>query len=504
MLSKWERCRDVAAGQDAVHDAGEKYLPKLKAQEPDDYKSYKKRATFYNATWRTIAGLAGMVFRKPPRVEVPESARELLKDVNAAGQPFQMLLQSVTEETLKLGRVAVLVDYPEAPKGLTLADARLLKLRPVMQTYTAFSLINWRMGTVNNEWVLVQAVLEEGEWVPDDEFTGKEEKRWRVLDLVDAPADADGPAGKRYRQRVFKLDGSQATGKNAAKKFSQVGKDIYPKMGNKPLGHIPLVIMGTDDISKDVDEPPLIDLVDLNLSHYRTSADLEHGCHFTACPTLFLAGFKPERDAAGNAKKVYVGSETAIVASDPEAKAEYVEFSGSGLNALEKNLDRKEQQMAVLGARMLEPQKKAPESSDSRAINRKGEESALSSVAQTLSLGMTLALKWFCEWADADPKPALVELNREFYAQPMSPQMLTALLSGWQQGAPGLSDQGLFAQLKAGEIVAHDADLEDEQARIADRQRQLAEDQARAQAEFFAQQGGLPGGEPGGQGGAAA
>jgi hypothetical protein len=44
---------------------------------------------------------------------------------------------------------------------------------------------------------------------------------------------------------------------------------------------------------------------------------------------------------------------------------------------------------------------------------------------------------------------------------------LTALLSGWQMGAPGLSDQGLFDILQKREVVMPDVTLEDEQERIA-------------------------------------
>lgn len=481
MLPKWKRCRDVAAGQDAVHAGSTTYLPKLKAQENDDYNSYVARAGFYNATWRTISGLVGMLFRKPPKIEVPEEIRPLLEDVNGQGQPFQLLLQMVSEEALKCGRLAVLVDYPEAPPNISMADAIALNLRPTMHVYSTFSVINWRMGQVNNQTVLTMAVLKETEWVPTDEYTGRDEDRWRVLDLVDMPLPGTAAVGKRYRQRVYKLKGDQkAAQATNVVQFEQVGTDVYPTMPNgMPLDYIPLVIMGTDDVSDDVDEPPLIDLVDLNLSHYRTMADYEHGCHFTALPTLFLAGFKKDNPN----DKVYVGSETAIVSTSPDAHGEYIEFSGAGLGALERNLERKEKQMAILGARMLEPQQRQVEAADTAAIHRKGEESTLSSIAQALSLGMTKALKWFCSWAGVmDTEGVLVELNRNFFPKPMTPAMLSALLAGWQQGAPGLSDQGLFEQLQEGEIVREDVTLEEEQARIAERQREQLAQQIESQA----------------------
>ena len=60
----------------------------------------------------------------------------------------------------------------------------------------------------------------------------------------------------------------------------------------------------------------------------------------------------------------------------------------------------------------------------------------LSSIAQALSLGMTAALRLFTEWAGADPSAVLIEINRNFYPAPMTAQMLTALLAGWQLRPP--------------------------------------------------------------------
>ena len=40
MLPKWQRMRDVVAGQDSVHAAGTKYLPRLKDQTDEDYSAY--------------------------------------------------------------------------------------------------------------------------------------------------------------------------------------------------------------------------------------------------------------------------------------------------------------------------------------------------------------------------------------------------------------------------------------------------------------------------------
>jgi len=441
MESVWKRCEDVACGQDAVHAAGEVYLPKLKDQTPEDYKAYLLRATFYNAGWRTIAGLIGMLFRKPPVVEVPAGIEDYLDDVTMSGIPLHVFVQEIAEECLIAGRCGLLVDYPQANvTGATVADAQSLGLRPTMQLYEALSIINWRVTRVNNQSVLSLVVLTESAVTLKDEFTEEAEIHYRVLDLFNG----------QYRQRVFRVEHDKDI----------LLEEFTPLMNGKPLDYIPFVFFGSDDLTPEVDEPPLIDLINTNLAHYRTTADYEHGCHFTGLPTAVVSGYTPITDG----EKLYIGSQAAWVFPDPGAKASFLEFTGQGLQSLEKNLESKEQQMAVLGARMLEALKRGVESAQTASIHRVGEESVLAAIAQVISMGVTKALGWFAEWANADGEVKF-ELNRDFYPAPMDYNMLTSLIAGWQQGA--YSYDTLFDNLKAGEVVGVDATAEEEQAKIA-------------------------------------
>ena len=71
-LVAWLRAREVIAGEDAVKAAGERYLPKIDSQTEDEYSAYKERASFFNATARTVDGLLGLTFRREPTVKFPD------------------------------------------------------------------------------------------------------------------------------------------------------------------------------------------------------------------------------------------------------------------------------------------------------------------------------------------------------------------------------------------------------------------------------------------------
>ena len=444
--AKWKRCRDAVEGQDAIHEGGVAYLPRLKGEDDADYTARTKRSDFFNGTWRTINGLGGMIFRKPPVVDVPNGIAPYLDDINLAGKDLDGIASEVIEDLLAVGRIGLLVDHPTAPENvstITVATAARMGLRPTIQLYRAESIINWKHTRVSNAWALSMVVLKECEAIPDGEFVQKDEDRYRVLDLDE---------GGRYRQRLFMVvDG----------KDIQIGGDIYPLMNGQPLDYIPFAIVGVEGKGADIDAPPLVDLVNSNLALYQINSDYRHGLHFTGLPTAVVSGYVPEK--AG--EKLYIGSASAWVFPDPAARAAYLEFTGQGLGALKEAIADKKQEMAVLGARMIADESMSVEKTlGATQIKRAGENGVLGAIALSASKAITWALEIFAEWGGHAGEVSY-ELNRDFTPTEMSPQQLTALMAAWQQG--GLSEADLFVLLKRGDLIAHDKTLEEHQEQVA-------------------------------------
>src|ERR1035437_4708570 len=107
----WSIARDVDSGQQAMHEAGTKYIPMFRDEKPADYLARIKRSTFFNATARTKLGLKGMIFRQPPKVDVPSGIKSYLDDVTMAGQSMHQLAESMTDEEILIGRTGLLVDH---------------------------------------------------------------------------------------------------------------------------------------------------------------------------------------------------------------------------------------------------------------------------------------------------------------------------------------------------------------------------------------------------------
>lgn len=432
-LPLWRKCRDVAQGQEAVHKRGEAYLPRLEGQGDDDYRAYLGRALFYNATQRTIDGLRGLMFRKPPLVTAPSGLGDLVDDLTGFGEPLQAVAETIAGEVLTVGRMGLLVDFPAAaPDVVTRAEAEAGGRRPFWALYGTEDIVNWRIGRVAGRASLTRVVLSEN---GDGEEGGA---RLRVLEI-----DDDGI----YRQRLYVR---AAEGPDAGR-WSLAG-EIEPVMDGEPLTRIPFVFFGSRSARADVGKPPLLDLVNVNLSHYRTTADLEHGAHYTGLPTPVVSGQR-----LGDDEALAIGAGEAWVLESKDARAYYLEFRGEGLGVLERLLDRKEGQMAALGARMLAPEKRAAETAETAGLRRMGENSALAAMAQSLSLGLTRALAFTRDWAGLGGDVS-VEINRDYLPRPMDAQALTALVEAWQKGALGFTD--LHRNLVRGEVIAPDRDAE--------------------------------------------
>ena len=437
---QWERCEHAAEGQDEVHKNGIKYLPRLSGQTDLEYKSYRQRALFYNATQRTIDGLTGLLFIKPPVLEYPDGMEPLVADATMSGVNLHQFAEMVAEEVVMIGRAGVLVDHPPRLSALTVAQAQAVGMRPYMRLYDAESIINWRSERIDGVDRLVLVVLEEEYKIFKDEFEYKCEKQWRVLDLT-----TEG-----YRQRVMR--------KNDHGEF-YVEQELYPQADGLPLATIPFEFFGVRDNTPCVDKPPLLDLVDVNLSHYRTTADYEHGLHFTGLPTPVVTGFYSDDQSA----QLRIGSGTAWLLPDPAAKAFYLEFSGQGLGELREALKAKESMMATLGARILAPEKRQVETAQTAAIHRAGENSVLASIAQSISIGLTHCLEWAANWQGIDGD-IVIKLNSNYLPNSMTSEDVKALVTSWQAGA--ISHETLFSNLVKGEIIASDVQFEDEKERI--------------------------------------
>lgn len=429
----WTKCRDCFKGEESVKNENQAYLPYLSGQESSEYLSYKERALFLSVLKRTIQGLIGASMRKTPIIEVPSGMEQHLEDCDLMGTSIKEVIQNTLQELLITGRHILVVD-------------RMENSRTYITSYNSESLINWRVY----QNIPIMAVFAEELDVSTDGYDHEMKTQYRVYDFIEGDAI-------RVRIALEELpeDGS---GDNES-----VFKTVYetiPTMQGEAIKQMPVFCINSNGVGFDsATTPPLLDLANLSLSHYRSSADLENGRHFTALPQPWITGVDPDDYRNG----IKVGGDTAWIIPSEAAKLGYLEFSGQGLGSLENALAEKEQMMGIAGARLLET-KKGVESAEVSRIRQNIETSVLSSIVVNLQNGIEKALKYMASWEGMNPDEVRVELNMDFVDVRIPHQEIIALVQSYQMG--GISMDTLLHNLKQGEVIPSDVSIDEEREKI--------------------------------------
>ena len=436
-LDLWIKCRDCYKGEEAVKEKNQRYLPFLTMQASDDYYNYKSRAIFLNVMRRTIHGLVGAALRKTPIVKVPAKMESYLEDMDLHGMSFTELTQKLLTDILVTGRICVVVDRSE-------------NSRCYSTCYSAESNINWRY----EKNIPIMSVFAEEVDITENGFSHELTQQYRVYDF-----DENGSLRVRVAMQGLPKEGDELNSDDDENTF-EIIHEVYPSYRGESLKELPVfafnsVGMGMDNLAP----PPLIDLANISLSHYRTSADLENGRHFTSLPQAWITGVDADEFRHG----LHVGGSTAWILPNENTKLGYLEFSGQGLGSLENALKEKEAMMAVVGARLLES-KKGVESAETSSIRQNIETSVLSHIAVTLQNGLNKILKYMARWEGLNENEVHVELNMDFVDVRIPHQEIIALVQAYQMG--GISMDTLLYNLKQGEVIPNDVSIDDEREKI--------------------------------------
>jgi len=370
-----------------------------------------------------------------------------------ANEGIDDLAHTCVREVLTIGRAGVYVDAGEDDGA-----------EPYITIYVGENILNWRYDTIDGRRKLTIVVLQEIYEESVDGFQLKRFRRYRVLRL--GGEEGNEAAGLTYFVETY-IHERGDDGNELEDSFVSEGQVVPTMRGGATLDHIPFSFVSVGGTASEVSSPPLLDLCNVILSDYRNSADLEHGLHFAALPTPYVIG-----DDSDDKPVRKIGSSTAWEISNDRAQVGYLEFSGKGLGAISDMRADKRKQMAVLGARMLEEQKRASEAAETLRLRQSGEQSALANVSMACSQVMTLALQWHYMWTNpghtlADPRVQAIsyDLNKDFAIGTIDAQTINALFMLLQSGA--VSWDTFFYNLSQGEIIPAGVTSDEERALIA-------------------------------------
>ena len=415
----WSLIRDCLDGQDAVKEAGIKYLPMPNPtdQSPENiarYEAYKTRGVFVNMVGRTLGGMVGTAFSKPPIATLPEGLMSLYENIDGGAVSMDQQARQVLSDALSVGRCGLLTDYPTTKGAVTRDKINSGEVRPVIQFYFAEDVINWRYTVTNSLRLLTLLVLRESYEVDGDEFKRDTAVQYRVLRLANGAAST-----QVYRDGATGLQPISAP------------VPILQHDG-KPFAYIPFEFVGSRNNDGGIDESPMRALSDLNIAHYRNSCDFEQMVFILGSPTTVIAGLSQSWVDEVLKGKVVMGSTSALLLPEG-ATAEYLQVNESQL-ALTA-MEHKEKLAISIGAKLVNEgavQRTAKEAT----MDDASEQSTLLSAVVNVNAAYKRSLESAALFAGiALTEDAGYELNTDFEIMQLDQASLAARVKMWTDGA---------------------------------------------------------------------
>lgn len=390
---------------DAYNGNVKHYVERLQMQSRSDYEAYVNRACYYNVTKRTTDALIGAMLRKPHTTS--------LDNINVSdGMTFETFMAYILRDIFLTSRVGILVDFDED------------KQQPYMVPYDNAAIINW-----GDDFVILREVYYKVD--PDDKYKKEIKEQFRELTLIDGVYHV-----RIWRQGVL-LSSTQET-------LWEIAEQHIPTNRGVPLNYIPFVFVNDKDTTDECRKPTMLNLAQVNVSHFRTIADIEQCAHFLALPQPYISGDFQD----SNMTNVSLGG-SQLWRLEEGSSVGYLEYNGAGINSLQAIADRKEAQMANLGSRLIT--KSGVESAEALRLRTVGESSTLVSMINALEQGLKIAVGMYGAWMGMEPSTIEFDMNRDFDNVLASSQDVAT----WIQLLTGghISQETFLQRLYQGEII---------------------------------------------------
>jgi hypothetical protein len=430
----WIKIRDTVDGERALKEEREVYLPSFPAMDKGEYNSYLDRASFYNFTARTIKAVLGRLLTGAPTLDgFPDKLMPELAHISYQAESFETFYKRIAREIVTMGRIGVLIDMPATATPTP---------SPYFASYTAENILDWQFEESTLHEVpgapvrlkLTRVVLRE--WVAKTNPTDVDPNKPSVT-TSRQPIDKNAYMPFYARYRVLNIDASGEYTVEVFESENETDAEINgsfsqgvtkPLVRGKPVSYIPFHIFGPSDGGPTIETSPLLSIVETNLSHYRSYAHLEQGRFYCGFPIYFA-------EASGAEDTEYELGPNRVWVLEKGSRAGLIEFNGQGLKFLENALTQKENHAAALGARMIGVSAQTvSESGDQVRMKEMNEQATLIAIANQLDGGFTQLFKWWAAWHGADPKPIVVEFQKDFILAEAGAREFRALHSMYKDG----------------------------------------------------------------------
>jgi hypothetical protein len=438
----WQRVRDASTGQRAIKARPQdtqssanfvcRYLPQNNPPDPKRYKLVLQIARYFNMTGHTVDKLIGAAFNTPPIVELPSSIAYLEDDIDGQGNNIDQLAKEVCRNTTIAGRHVLLVDYPQSPGShVTAEEVTALDLKPSIKQYVAESVPNWDDSTG----MLTFVVLAEAVRTSDNMFEHESEVSRRIYYISrDKNEDGKEIGEMKCRVQIVKNEGQ----------FNDGEGDEIKNASGVTLDYIPIVFVGAESNTADVDAPPIEGMADTNIAHFQADAWHRENLKTHGQITLGVSTSHTVDDfKKANPNGIQIGANKGVNLGD---KGGFYTATAPESAALPAALLDLKADMVAIGASLID-RGSGPKTAKEAGIEAKSQTSIMQNVVLNSSDAITWCLK-VCEQfaANVSSDGISYEISTEFFDSVIEPQMIMALL--------GAVDREVITKQEARDIIS--------------------------------------------------
>ncbi len=382
----WEVLDALISGTKAMRSLGKEVLPKAEKESEKHFQERCDMSFLYGAYKGALRNISSKPFSKPVSVaeqeKLPEQLSLMIDDIDGQGSSLTQFAAQVFWKALHRGLTHILVDYPRTDSGdgkkPSLAQEKRQGLKPKLIHLPPENLISWTIegGKLTEIRFKVDAVEKDGEW------------------------------GERVKEQIYvyrpgsyhiyeKVKGSYVLATEGVVSFNS---------------GIPLTTVYFNKTGEMTGFACLNELAEVNIEHFQSDSDQRNGLHYTRFPFLAMTGLsQQEMD-----EPVVIGPSHFLRSTNPDAKFYWCEHSGESLAIGDKDLERLEMRMQILGSQPL-TQKSGNQTATGKAIDQANNDSDAQIWVRNTEQGLYNAFGLAAQWVGQKlPEKFSVDIFNEF------------------------------------------------------------------------------------------
>lgn len=440
MEETWTLLEALNGGRKTMIASGTAFLPKEPKESAMAYRVRLNRSFLFPGFSTTLKKLSAKPFSQEVNVTTENDfVVDMMKNMDLAGRNVTQFTRDVFKDCMTYGLSHIMVDLPRRTEMTpeSLKAQMETNFRSYFCHVKAKDLINWTTEVVNGETVLASVTISTTEWV--NKGFGQEAVE---------------------RIRIVTRDTVHIHEKAKNGRFTLV--EAY----NHTFGKVPLFTVYSNRTGFMKARPPLEMLADSNLAHWQSYSDQRNILRIARVPFLVATGFSDEQmdDENGNPMNseidnlTNIGPNTLVYSTNSDAKIQWVEHQGNGIEAGERDLQQLKEEMFIQGAQFLMPDKTkrtASEYSGTKGDNESDLQAIVGNMKNALESALTMAVNIM----GIDESPS-VSIFNDFNISDSDAQEVSHLIS--MRNANLITHQTFLDEMKRRNVLSDGVVVDDE------------------------------------------